>query len=113
MSESDNRILAVLEEMRDILRQQADRVTATLQAFADINRESNRKYLEALDASHKADQKSQTAYQEAQAAYKKQVESRISRFLESKPWQATVFVISLAIIAACLVVNLVLRLIRY
>ena len=106
MSEADDRIIAVLQEMRDILRQQADRVTATLQAFADINRESNLKYQEAQEASRKA-------YQESQAAYKKQIENQILRFLESKPWRATVFVLSLAVIAACLVVNVVLRLIRY
>lgn len=92
--------------MRDILRQQADRVATTLQAFADVNRDSNRKYQEALEASQKA-------YQDSQATYRKKTEEQIVRFLESKPWRATVFVVSLAVIAGCLVAHLVLRLIRY
>ena len=106
MSDTNDRILTVLEEMRDILRQQAERVTATLQAFADINRESNRKYQESLEASHKA-------YQDSQATYKKRMENQIARLLDSRPWRATVFVLSLAVIALCLAINVVLRILRY
>ena len=106
MSDTNDRILTVLEEMRDILRQQADRVTATLKSFADVNRVSNQKYQESLEASHKA-------YQDSQATYKKRMENQITRLLDSRPWRATVFVLSLAVIALSLAINVVLRILRY
>jgi len=103
MSEDNNAILSVLQEMRDILRNQADRVTTTLQSFADVNKESNRKYQEAQEASHKS-------YQEAQEAYKRKMERSIEKIMLTPAWRAAVFVISVAVIAACMVINLILRL---
>jgi len=102
VSEDYNAILSVLQEMRDILRSQADRVSTTLQSFVDVNKESNRKYQESQEASQKA-------YQEAQEAYKRKMERSIEKIMLTPAWRATVFVISVAAIAVCMVVNLILR----
>jgi len=98
VSEDTNAILSVLQEMRDILRDQADRVSSTLQSFADVNNESNRRY-----------QESQKAYKEAQETYTRKMERSMEKMMLTPAWRAYVFVFSIAAIAVCMVVNLILK----
>jgi hypothetical protein len=106
MSEDNETIIPILQEMRDILRHQADHVANTLQSFADNNRKASQKNLASYESSQKA-------YQEAQKAYKRKMEKQIEKIMFAPPWRATVFVISFAVIAICMVVSVILKLIRY
>lgn len=106
MTESPDPLLATLQEMRDIMQQQSQNVSKALNDFVELHKEHYQKYDERQKESHKA-------YVESQATYKKKLEKQIEAVLEKKPWLAIVFVISLGIIAICLLIDVVLKLIKY
>lgn len=100
MTENTDRVITLLEEIRDNLRQHGEQESKRLQCLVDANQENLRQW-------KATSEKNSSVYRDSQAIYKRNQH----RYFKIMPIRATLTVIFFGIIAFCLLADLILILI--
>ena len=100
MTEMDDKIIKLLEEMRATQQQQAERESKWMQRFIEINQEHLQKQRETYEAS-------QRMYKNSYDAYKKS----LRRYLMMMPVRVVFTAGFFGIIALCLLVDVILKIV--
>ena len=100
MTEDTDRVITLLEEIRDNLREHGEQESKRLQCLVDANQENLRQWKATAE-------KNASVYRDSQATYRKSQR----RYFKLMPVRITLTVIFFGIIALCLLADLILRLI--
>ena len=100
MTENTDRVITLLEEIRDNLREHGEQEAKRLQCFVDTNQEYLRQWKTTAENNSSAYRESHSSYKESQR-----------RYLKLMPIRTTLLVLFFGIIAFCLLGDIVLRLI--
>lgn len=99
MTDNTDRVITLLEEIRDNLREHCEQESKRLQCLVDANQENLRQWKATAE-------KNAISYRDSQAAYR---ESQ-RRYFRLMPIRATLTVLFFGIIAFCLLANLIIEL---
>lgn len=98
MTDNTDRVITLLEEIRDNLREHGEQESKRLQCLVDANQENLRQWKATAE-------KNATVYRDSQATYR---ESQ-RRYIKMMPIRVTLTVLFFGIIAFCLLADLIMR----